>query len=121
MKIKANKQTKTRNTKTKSTKSLQRKHGVYVVLANISWAQGLPWNVVGICSGTPLVKTRSWNFNFIYEYVCAYAHIGMGTQGTRIRHQIPQSWGYERLCATQQGCRELNLGPLEKEQVLLRC
>lgn len=51
------------------------------MLANYTWARGLPWDTVDIFRGTPLETTGSWNFNFIYVCVCKYAHISMGTPG----------------------------------------
>lgn len=94
---------------------------VYIVLANYAWAWGLPWDEVDIRRGTPLEKTGSWNFNFIYEYVCAYRHISVWVpQGIRRRCQIFRSWGYKWLCVPQHGCWGWNLGPPEKEREWLR-
>lgn len=59
-KIKTKKNNKTNNAKIKHKASFKKIHWFYYVLANhswYSWAQGLPWSVVGILSEASLEKT----------------------------------------------------------------
>lgn len=41
--------------KKKKNKNNTEKHGTYFVLANYSWAQGLPWSVVDVPNDTLLI------------------------------------------------------------------
>lgn len=75
-KHKHEKQTKTNKTKIKKPKqnettNSQIYHGVYFVLANYSWAWGLPWSVVDIPSEIPLEKT---DLLFASEYQLQIAY-----------------------------------------------
>lgn len=54
-------------------------------------------------------------------YVCVhvgmYTHASAGRAGQR--HEIPWSWSYRSLWATQWGCQELDSGPLQEQCVHL--